>query len=90
MFSLGAKNCSRTNLLSQFRRLHLRLHDFERDNLARWLGVDTHLCRVADGESAFPKLSPCDILEPLWFSHDRWRRFGMDGHVDVICVVLSE
>jgi hypothetical protein len=66
--------------LCQLRRLHLRLHDFESDDLACRLHVCPQLSAMADGKASLPQLVSRDIVNASRLSHDHRRRIGVDGH----------
>lgn len=61
------------NLLRQFCRLHLRLHDLKRNDLARGFAVFIAFCTMADGEAAFAQCCAGGIINPARFCNN-WRR----------------
>ena len=66
-------------LLRKLRRLHLRLHDLESDNVSGRPAAIVSLSAVADGETAFSERRASRIVDARWFGDNWRRRLSVDG-----------
>lgn len=78
-YLLSQRTAELQYLLRELRRLHLRLHDLESDNVPCWPAAIVSFGAMADGETTFSERRAGRIIDSRWLGDNgRWR-LSVDG-----------